>query len=94
MQKPKWEALARVKDKESTVGVYSLTKEDVISGLVVIVGNPKDFTIVNLAGEIDVTKLARINKAAGNILGLPEIINLDEMKLSQEEKKKQEEQKR
>jgi hypothetical protein len=94
MQKPKWEVLARVKDKQSTVGVYSLTKEkkDVISGLVVIVGNPKECVIVNLAGEMDVTKLAKINKAAGNVLGLAEIIDVDKMKLSPEEKKEQKEQ--
>jgi len=91
MQKPKWEVLARVKEKESAVGVYALTKGDVISGLVVIVGNSKECVIVNLAGDIDVTKLAKISEAAGNILGLPKI-NLDEMKLSPEEKKEQKEQ--
>jgi len=90
MQKPKWEVLARVKEKESTVGVYSLTKGkgDIISGLVVIVGNPKECVIVNLAGEIDVTKLARINETASKMLGLPKI-NLDEMKPSPEQKKEQ-----
>jgi hypothetical protein len=94
MQKPKWEVLARVKDKGSTVGVYSLTKgkEDIISGLVVIVGNPKECVIVNLAGEIDITKLGKINEAATKMLGLPEIIDVDEMKSSQEEKKEQKEQ--
>jgi hypothetical protein len=90
MQKPKWEVLARVKDKESTVGVYSLTKEkkDIISGLVVIVGNPKEWVIVNLAGEIDVTKLPEINEAASKVLGLPKI-DLGEMKSSPEQKKEQ-----
>lgn len=94
MQKPKWEVLARVKDKQSTVGVYSLTKKekDIISGLVVIIGNPKEWVIVNLAGEMDVTKLGKINEAAGNILNLPEIIDVDKMKLSPEEKKEQKEQ--
>ena len=94
LQKPKWEVLARVKENESTVGVYSLTKgkEDIISGLVVLVGNPKECVIVNLAGEIDITKLGKISEAAGNILGLPKI-NLDEMKSSPEQKKEQKEQK-
>ena len=94
MEKPKWEVLARVKDKASTVGVYSLTKGEgeIISGLVVIVGNPKECVIVNLAGEIDITKLGKINEAATKMLGLPEIIDVDEMKPSQEEKKEQKEQ--
>jgi hypothetical protein len=93
LQKSKWEVLARVKDKASTVGVYSLTKGkgDIISGLVVLVGNPKEWVIVNLAGEMDVTKLAKINEAAGNVFGLPKI-DLDEMKPSQEQKKEQKEQ--
>ncbi len=93
LQKPKWEVLARVKDKESTVGVYSHTKGDgdVISGLVVIVGSPKEYVIVNLAGEIDVAKLAKVSEAAGNVFGLPKI-NLGEMKSSTEQKKEQKEQ--
>ncbi len=90
LQKSKWEVLARVKDKASTVGVYSLAKgkKDIISGLVVIVGNPKEWVIVNLAGEMDVTKLAKISEAAGSVIGLPEI-DLDEMKPSSEQKKEQ-----
>jgi len=94
MQKPKWEVLARVKDKASTVGVYSLTKgeRDIISGLVVIVGNPKECVIVNLAGEIDITKLGKINEAATKMFGLPGIIDVDEMKPSSGQKKEQKEQ--
>ena len=94
MQKPKWEVLARVKDKASTVGVYSLTKgeRDIISGLVVIVGNPKECVIVNLAGEIDITKLGKINEAATKMFGLPGIIDVDEIKPSSGQKKEQKEQ--
>ena len=90
LQKSKWEVLARVKDKASTVGVYSLTKGkgDIISGLVVIVGNPKECVIVNLAGEMDITKLGKISEAAGNVLALPEI-DLDKMKPSPEQKEQE-----
>jgi tetratricopeptide (TPR) repeat protein len=93
LEKTKWEIMARVKDKESTVGVYALVKKDTVSGLVVLVGNPKEFIVVNLAGNIDLAKLSEIDDITGIDLNLPD--NLDFKKRpTPEQKKKQEEQKK
>lgn len=83
LQEPKWSVIARVKDKESTVGVYSLIKGDYIAGLVVLVGNPKELIVVNLAGKIDPAKLAKLSQ-------FPQLGNLGEIaKVASEMSKKQ-----
>lgn len=88
LQKAKWEILAKVKDKESTVGVYSLTEKDVVSGLVVLVRNAKEFIVVNLAGNIDLAKLSEIDEITGFDLNLPD--NLDFKKRTKLSPKKEE----
>jgi len=57
-----WEVLARVKEQDSNVGVYSFMDEDIVLGLVVLIGNLKEVIIVNLAGKIDITMLPKIGK--------------------------------
>jgi len=73
LRKPEWEVLVSVKDKESTVGVYSLAKGDIISGLVVLVGGPDELVVINLAGKIDITELSEVGEIAGVDLNLPEL---------------------
>lgn len=73
LQKGKWEILARVREKDSKVAVHLLTDGDIVSGLVVLVGKPEEIIVVNLAGNIDVTKLSQIDKVAGVKLGLSEL---------------------
>lgn len=73
LKEDKWEVLARVKEKDSKVGVYVLADGDIVSGLVVLVGEPEQLIVVNLAGEIDITKLSQIDKITGVDLGLPEL---------------------
>jgi len=92
LPKSKWEVLARVKDEGSTVSVYSLTKGDVVSGLVVLIGNPEEFIIVNLAGKIDVAKLAEIDQITGANLHLSDLNIEKKKKLTPEKEKKQKEQ--
>jgi tetratricopeptide (TPR) repeat protein len=95
LQKSDWELLARVREERSDVRVYALIEGDVVSGLVVLVVNiyaeNKDAVIVNLAGEIDLTKLSEIDKLTGGALGLPE--KLEFKALSPAERKKAKEQK-
>ena len=88
-----WEMLARVKEQnsKSIVSVYSLMDEDVVSGLVVLIGDMSQAIIVNLAGEIDLTKLSEIDKLTGGVLGLPEELKIKT--LSPKEKKRGKEQK-
>jgi hypothetical protein len=73
LRKPEWEVLVSVNDKESTVGVYSLAKGDIISGLVVLVAEPDELVVVNLAGKIDITELSQVGEIAGVDLNLPEL---------------------
>lgn len=90
-QLQKWDVMACVKEKDSRVGVYSFTEGDVVSGLTVLIGNPKEVVVVNLAGKIDITKLSQIDEITGVDLDLPEF-NLKEQ-LPPEKKKRQKEQK-
>ena len=90
LKKEKWDVMARVKEEDSKVGVYSLTKGDIVSGLIVLVGEPDEVVIVNLAGNIDVTKLSQIDKLTGVDLHLSDL-NI-EKKLPPDKQKKQEEQ--
>jgi hypothetical protein len=73
LKKGKWEILARVRDKGSKVGVYSLTRGDIVSGIVVLVQETEELIVVNLAGEVDVTKLSQIDKVTSVKLDLPEL---------------------
>ena len=70
LQRSEWEVLVRVRDEESTVGVYSLTKGDTVSGLVILASEREELVIVNLAGDIDVTRLSQVDGIAGVNLGL------------------------
>jgi tetratricopeptide (TPR) repeat protein len=92
LKKQKWEVLARVKEEDSRVAVYSLTRGDIVSGLVVLVGGEsEDIVIVNLAGNIDISKLSQIDDIAGIDLDLPEL-DLKKKKLPPEKEEKQKEQ--
>jgi len=73
LKKEKWDVLAHVKEKDSKVGVYSLTRGDIISGLVVLAQGPEELVVVNLAGEVDVTKLSQIDKVTSVNLDLSEL---------------------
>ena len=73
LKKGKWEILARVRDKDSKVCVYSLTRGDIVSGIVVLVQETDELVVVNLAGEVDVTKLSQIDKVTSVKLDLPEL---------------------
>ena len=86
-----WEVLARVKEQNSNVSVYSLINEEMVSGLVVLIRNINEAIIVNLVGEIDLTKLSEISKLTGGVLDIPE--ELEIKTLSPKERKRGKEQK-
>jgi hypothetical protein len=73
LHKPEWESLVSVTDEESRIGVYSLTKQDVIRGLLILVGESEELVVVNLAGRIDISKLSEIDEITGVNLNLPEL---------------------
>ncbi|MBD3183984.1 DUF4252 domain-containing protein, partial [Candidatus Poribacteria bacterium] len=73
LKKAKWEIMAKIREKDANIGIYSLMKDDTMTGIVVLVGKPQQFTVVNLVGEIDITKLAQLREITGIELDIPEI---------------------
>jgi len=72
--KKKWKVLARIKENGNMTGVYTLTKDDLIKGLFVVISNQQEDTVVlNLAGKIDLSKLSELDDIAGMDLNLPDL---------------------
>ncbi|HIE28705.1 TPA: DUF4252 domain-containing protein [Candidatus Poribacteria bacterium] len=81
--KANWEVLARIKENGNMTGVYTLTQNDVIRGLFVVVSEErqdtgvgeeqKETVVVNLAGKVDLSKLSELNGIAGMDLKLPDL---------------------
>lgn len=99
LEKGKWNTVVRVNDGDKKVGVYLLkskhsdgSSEEYISGLTVIVGEPEQVVAVNIAGNIDLVKLAELSKKMGNkdIQNLAESLGKD---FSPKEKEKPKESK-
>ena len=64
-----WKRLVNVKGRRENVDVFILPNGDAISGLVVISAEPRELTIVNIVGPIDLEKLGDLE---GNF-GIPNI---------------------
>ena len=62
LQGPGWSALATVHRREprEDVDVYVCLEDDKIKGLAVIASEPREFTIVNIVGSIDLDKIAQL----------------------------------
>jgi hypothetical protein len=83
--KKKWEVLARIKENGNMTGVYTLTQDDIVKGLFVVISNQQEDTVVvNLAGTVDLAKLSALDNIADDIAGVD--LNLSD--LGQEIKKK------
>jgi hypothetical protein len=79
LRKKGWERLVLVRDEDGEVRVLVLPAGDRINGLIVLVLDPGDSTMVfaNIAGSIDLAKLADITEGIG-IPGLEEV-DLDDL---------------
>ena len=63
---PTWKKLVTVKSRtKDNVEIYADTKGDKISGLVVISADPRELTLVNIVGVIDLEKLSAIEGQFG-----------------------------
>jgi hypothetical protein len=64
---PGWSALVqtRKREKQEDVDVYLCVEADKVLGLAVIASNPRSFTIVNVVGEFDIDKLAKLEGQFG-----------------------------
>jgi uncharacterized protein DUF4252 len=63
---PTWKKVVNVRSrKKENVEVYFDTRGDVIAGLVVISAEPRELTLVNIVGPIDVEKLTHLSGQFG-----------------------------
>jgi len=64
---PGWSQLvsARKRDDGENVDVYICAENDKILGLAVVASEPREFTIVNIVGSIDIDKLAKLEGEFG-----------------------------
>jgi hypothetical protein len=67
---PTWKKIVNVRSRgRETVEVYTDVRNDAITGLVVIAAEPRELTIVNIVGPIDLERLAQLQ---GNF-GIPKV---------------------
>jgi len=64
---PGWSQLVQVRKREpqENVDVYICLDGDKVSGLAVIASEPREFTIVNIVGSIDIDKIGRLEGQFG-----------------------------
>ena len=63
---PTWKPLVTVRSKyKDNVYVYANMRGDDVTGLVVISAEPREFTVVNIVGPIDIERLASIEGEFG-----------------------------
>jgi hypothetical protein len=63
---PGWQRLVQVRDKEqANVDIYLSVDQGRANGLAIISSQPREFTIVNIVGSIDLQKLHRLEGKLG-----------------------------
>jgi uncharacterized protein DUF4252 len=63
---PNWKALVTVRSKtKENVNIYADMRGDDIMGLVIISAEPREFTVVNIVGKIDIDRLAELSGQFG-----------------------------
>ncbi|HVR38352.1 MAG TPA: DUF4252 domain-containing protein, partial [Thermoanaerobaculia bacterium] len=63
---PNWKKIVNVRSRNSeNVEIYTQMRGDAITGLVVISAEPRELTIVNIVGPIDLEKLADLEGKFG-----------------------------
>jgi hypothetical protein len=67
LRAPGWSQLvsAHKRDEKEDVEVYLCAENDKILGLAVVASEPREFTIVNIVGSIDIDKLAKLEGQFG-----------------------------
>lgn len=62
---PSWKPLVTVRGKKENVNIMADTRGDRINGLVIIASEPREFTVVNIVGNIDIERLSRLEGEFG-----------------------------
>ena len=68
---PGWSPLVQVhrNDRQENVDIYVNMEGDQVQGLAIIASEPREFTIVNVVGTIDIDKIGRLEGQ----LGIPQL---------------------
>jgi Domain of unknown function (DUF4252) len=69
LKAPQWSRIVSDKSKTETAEVYVGRDGDKVSGLVVIDAEPKELTVVHIAGPIDMNELSEL----GGHMGIPKL---------------------
>jgi Domain of unknown function (DUF4252) len=71
LRQPAWTRLIDVKshDGDEDAEVYVATDGGRVEGMTILVAGPKEFTVINIVGEVDIDKLKRLEGS----LGIPRI---------------------
>jgi hypothetical protein len=63
---PSWKKIVKVTSRtKEDVDIYADTRGDAITGLLIISAEPKEFTVVNIVGPVDLEKLAGLEGQFG-----------------------------
>jgi hypothetical protein len=63
---PSWKKIVKVSSRlKEDVDIYADTRGDAITGLLIISAEPKEFTVVNIIGPVDLEKLAGLEGQFG-----------------------------
>jgi hypothetical protein len=63
---PSWKPLVTVRSKtKENVNIYADLRGDRIVGLVIVAAEPREFTVVNIVGAIDIERLAELEGEFG-----------------------------
>ena len=73
---PGWSRLVQTRDRDENeaVDVYLSMDNHTITGVAIIVSDPRKFTIVNVVGSVDVDQIARLRQTfePGGPMGQPQ----------------------
>jgi hypothetical protein len=75
LRNPAWNKIVNVKSKkEGSVEVYLMQNANQITGLALLAADPKEITVVNIVGPVDLEKLTQL----GGQFGIPDLdLDLD-----------------
>jgi Domain of unknown function (DUF4252) len=63
---PSWKPLVTVRSKKrDNVDIYAQMKGDKVGGLVIVATEPREFTVVNIEGTVDIDRLASLEGQFG-----------------------------
>ena len=74
LRNPAWNKIVNVRSKkEGSVEVYVMHNGTQVSGLALLAADPKEITVVNIVGPVDLEKLTEL----GGQFGIPDLDDLD-----------------